>query len=82
MVMFENTLAIVVMVLNFTIPDVSSSLKYRIRREEYITKEIIIRTERLKAAGRLRSGQSDSNPELRLRKREERSGPGDQQRIV
>ena len=75
--MFENTLAIVVMVLNFTIPDVSSSLKYRIRREEYITKEIIIRTERLRAAGRLRSALSDSNPELRLRKREER--PGDQQ---
>ena len=77
MVMFENTLAIVVMVLNFTIPDVSSSLKYRIRREEYITKEIIIRTERLRAAGRLRSVLSDSNPEVRLRKREER--PGDQQ---
>ena len=31
--MFENTLSLFLMFLKFLIPDVSSSLKYRIRRE-------------------------------------------------
>lgn len=65
-VVFENTLSLFLMFLKFLIPDVSSSLKYRIRREEYITKEIIIRTERLKTSVRIRSGTlSDSRPQLR-----------------
>ena len=32
-VVFENTLSLLLMFLKFAIPDVSSSLKYRIRRE-------------------------------------------------
>ena len=52
------------------IPDIPANLKYKIRREDYITKEIIIRTERLKKLGKLKPQLSESNPELRHR------GPG------
>ena len=57
--MFENLVAVTAMILKLAIPDISSALKYKIRREvaiivlwaalnlvfvkEYITKEIIIR---------------------------------------
>ena len=47
------------------IPDIPANLKYKIRREDYITKEIIIRTERLKKLGKLKPQLSESNPKLR-----------------
>ncbi|XP_023339966.1 anoctamin-1 isoform X4 [Eurytemora carolleeae] len=47
-VVFENVVAVTIMTVRLLIPDMSASLKYRIRREAYVTKEIIIRTERLK----------------------------------
>ena len=79
-VMFENLVAVTAMILKLAIPDISSTLKHKIRREvseywvygrllawsfvqEYITKEIIIRTERLRKAEKNR--QNGSNPELR-----------------
>jgi len=62
-VAFENAVAITVMALKLAIPDISATLKYRIRREAYITKEIIIRTERLKKSGQYRA-KSDSAPTL------------------
>ena len=54
-------------IYRLAIPDIPSNLKYKIRREDYITKEIIIRTERLKKLGKLKPQLSNSNPELRLR---------------
>jgi len=63
-VIFENVVAITIMALKLAIPDISAQLKYRIRREAYITKEIIIRTERLKKGGEGRARKSDSAPAL------------------
>jgi len=63
-VIFENAVAITIMALKLAIPDISAKLKYRIRREAYITKEIIIRTERLKKEGQSRSKKSGSAPTL------------------
>jgi len=63
-VMFENIVAVTAMFLKFAIPDIPADLKYKIRREEYITKEIVIRTERLKKTGKLKSKFSSSNPEM------------------
>ena len=65
-VMFENILSVTVMTLRLAIPDISSNLKYKIRREEYITKEIIIRTERLKKMGKLRNKLSESDPDIKV----------------
>eukprot|EP00092_Neocalanus_flemingeri_P069742 GFUD01085523.1.p1 GENE.GFUD01085523.1~~GFUD01085523.1.p1 ORF type:complete len:945 (+),score=222.25 GFUD01085523.1:241-3075(+) len=62
-VIFENLVACTIMAMRLAIPDISSNLKYRIRREAYITKEIIIRTERLKKDGKVR-GKSGSAPVL------------------
>jgi len=62
-VIFENVVAITVMAIKLAIPDISAKLKYRIRREAYITKEIIIRTERMKKGAQVRS-KSDSAPTL------------------
>lgn len=62
-VIFENVVAITIMAIKLAIPDISAKLKYRIRREAYITKEIIIRTERMKTGANVRS-KSDSAPTL------------------
>jgi len=62
-VIFENVVACTIMAMRLSIPDISSNLKYRIRREAYITKEIIIRTERLRKSG-LAKNKSDSAPIL------------------
>lgn len=62
-VIFENVVAITIMAIKLAIPDISAKLKYRIRREAYITKEIIIRTERMKKGANVRS-KSDSAPTL------------------
>jgi len=55
------------MVLRLAIPDVPSTLQNEIRREDFITKEIIISTERerLKKLGKLKPQLSESNPKLR-----------------
>ena len=42
-VVFENVVTITAIALKLAIPDISAELKYKIRREAYITKEIIIR---------------------------------------
>ena len=52
-VVFQNVVALAVMAIKLIIPNVSSDLKERIRREAYLTNEIIIRTELLKAKGKL-----------------------------
>ncbi len=52
-VVFQNVVGLSVMAIKMVVPNVSSELKERIRREAYLTNEIIIRTELLKARGRL-----------------------------
>lgn len=47
---FENTVAIVMLLVRWLIPDVSSELRDQIRREAYITNEIIIKQEAKRAA--------------------------------
>jgi len=70
-VLFENIVAVIIMAVKLIIPDMSASLKYRIRREAYITKEIIIRTERLKKENRTSSAPNipESVSEEGLRQR-------------
>merc|ERR1712096_88189 len=57
-VIFENVVACTIMAMRL-IPDISSTLKYRIRRETFITKEILIRAERLRKS-KLARNKSDS----------------------
>jgi hypothetical protein len=53
----ENTVAIVMLLVRWIIPDVSGKLKDQIRRETYITNEIIIKQE-AKRASRMNSAHS------------------------
>jgi hypothetical protein len=53
----ENTVAIVMLLVRWLIPDVSGKLKDQIRRETYITNEIIIKQEALRAS-RMNSAHS------------------------
>jgi anoctamin-1 len=46
---FENTVAIVMILVRWLIPDISSELRDQIRREAYITNEIIINEERTRS---------------------------------
>ncbi|XP_055538730.1 anoctamin-1 isoform X2 [Wyeomyia smithii] len=68
-VIFENLVAIVMILVRWCIPDMSQELRDQIRREAYITNEIIIKQETLRA--RL-NRHSESIPEdssnMRLRK--------------
>ena len=52
-VAFQNFVALSVMAIKMVIPNMSGELKERMRREAYLTNEIIIRTELLKAKGQL-----------------------------
>ncbi len=52
-VCFQNFVALSVMAIRLLIPTIAPELKERIRREAYLTNEIIIRTELLKAKGQL-----------------------------
>ena len=45
-IFFENAIACTVMALKLLIPDVSSSLKHRIRREAFITTKLIMEKEK------------------------------------
>lgn len=49
-VIFENTVAIVMLLVRWLIPDISSELRDQIRREAYITNEIIIKQEAIRAS--------------------------------
>lgn len=48
-VIFENIVAIVMILVRWAIPDMSSNLRDKIRREAYITNEIIIKQEAIRA---------------------------------
>lgn len=48
-VVFENVVAVVMIVVRWCIPDMSSLLRDQIRREAYITNEIIIQQETMRA---------------------------------
>lgn len=48
-VLFENFVAVVMIVVRWGIPDMSTKLRDQIRREAYITNEIIIKQEALRA---------------------------------
>lgn len=48
-VVFENIVALVIIIVKWGIPDVPGELRDRIRREAYITNEIIIKQETLRA---------------------------------
>ncbi|XP_061396870.1 anoctamin-2-like [Musca vetustissima] len=67
-VIFENFVALVMIIVRWCIPDMSVGLRDQIRREAYITNEIIIeqetrraRTERAKGSQSLRLPDSESN---------------------
>lgn len=49
-VIFENAVAVVMILVRWLIPDISTELHDQIRREAYITNEIIIKQEALRAA--------------------------------
>ncbi len=48
--LFENTVAIVMLLVRWLIPDISGELRDQIRREAYITNEIIIKQEAMRAS--------------------------------
>lgn len=48
-VIFENAVAVVMILVRWLIPDISAELRDQIRREAYITNEIIIKQEALRA---------------------------------
>lgn len=52
-VVFQNFVALSVMAIKWIVPNMSGDIRERIRREAYLTNEIIIRTELLKAKGQL-----------------------------
>jgi anoctamin-1 len=49
-VIFENVVAVVMILVRWLIPDVSGELRDQIRREAYITNEIIIKQEAMRAS--------------------------------
>lgn len=49
-VLFENAVAVVMILVRWLIPDVSAELNDQIRREAYITNEIIIKQEAMRAS--------------------------------
>ncbi|KAG5679996.1 hypothetical protein PVAND_009529 [Polypedilum vanderplanki] len=49
-VLFENAVAVVMLLVRWLIPDISAELRDQIRREAYITNEIIIKQEALRAS--------------------------------
>ncbi|CAH1965740.1 unnamed protein product [Acanthoscelides obtectus] len=54
-VIFENVVVLVMIIVKWCIPDIPSALRDQIRREAYITNEIIIQQETLRAqSGKLR----------------------------
>lgn len=55
-VIFENFVAVVMIIVRWAIPDMSASLRDRIRREVYITNEIIIKQEAALSKIRSRPG--------------------------
>ena len=58
--LFQNVAALLVMAIKWIVPHVSRDLRDRMRREAYVTNEIIIRTELLKAQGKLLLVQNKS----------------------
>ena len=52
-VIFQNVVALAVMTIKWIIPSISRDMRDKMRREAYVTNEIIIRTELLKAKGKL-----------------------------
>lgn len=48
---FQNIVALSVMLINWCIPDVPRKLSERIRQEAYFTNEIIIKQEMIRAKG-------------------------------
>ncbi|XP_046423271.1 anoctamin-4-like isoform X1 [Neodiprion fabricii] len=64
-VVFENIVALVMILVRWCIPNMSQTLQDQIRREAYITNEIIIKQETLRVCGPCRTGenisQSNSN---------------------
>ncbi|XP_015601700.1 anoctamin-1 isoform X2 [Cephus cinctus] len=60
-VVFENIVALVKIFLRWCIPDMNSNLRDQIRREAYITNEIIIQQETMRA-GRCSNENTEVNP--------------------
>ena len=50
---FQNVVMLSVMAVKWIVPNVGTGLKDRMRREAYLTNEIVIRTELLKATGKI-----------------------------
>ena len=50
---FQNVVALAVMTIKWIVPNMSRNMRDKMRREAYVTNEIIIRTELLKAKGKL-----------------------------
>lgn len=61
-VVFQNCVALVVMAIKWIVPNLYSDIEDRCRREAYVTNEVIIRSELLKAKG-IREVHDDDIPE-------------------
>ncbi|XP_062563728.1 anoctamin-1 isoform X2 [Armigeres subalbatus] len=67
-VIFENVVAIVMILVRWCIPDMSQELRDQIRREAYITNEIIIKQETLRARMDREDEFTQNNSNARNRK--------------
>ena len=61
-VVFQNCVALVVMAIKWIVPNLHSDIEDRCKREAYVTNEVIIRSELLKAKG-VREVHDDDIPE-------------------
>lgn len=59
-VVFENVVALVMILVRWCIPDMSPKLRDQVRREAYITNEIIIHQEALRASTRSPTGTEEA----------------------
>ncbi|KAJ9596645.1 hypothetical protein L9F63_012342, partial [Diploptera punctata] len=62
-VVFENVVAVVMILVRWCIPDMRTELRDQIRREAYITNEIIIQQEALRARASLLTGEQKHEQE-------------------
>lgn len=74
-VVFENFVALVMIIVRWCIPDIPVDLRDQIRREAYITNEIIIKQETLRATGARQRKMSLDESNIALAKIEQIMDP-------
>ncbi|RXG68775.1 hypothetical protein Avbf_05053 [Armadillidium vulgare] len=61
-VVFENIVFFIMIFVKWIIPDIPHRLKEQIRREAYLTNELIVKNELMRAKGATNKGSSSTAP--------------------